>query len=171
MKALDGSTRIQLQNILFLTDFSPAANAAIHGDYLGVSHLLQVIGGQCGAEASATIKYELSLQVGNLALDVALDDALAEVDGSGEVVGGEFAVFADVDQNEFLAAIETGFDRVNGGFADAPLGVVHNLQKARRMLMSHGESPGTNISRIALGCQLSGKSCGVWSLECLQTEN
>lgn len=29
MKALDGSTRIQLRNILFLTDFSPAANAAI----------------------------------------------------------------------------------------------------------------------------------------------
>jgi nucleotide-binding universal stress UspA family protein len=29
MRALDGSTRIQLQNILFLTDFSPAANAAI----------------------------------------------------------------------------------------------------------------------------------------------
>ena len=29
MKTLDGSTRIQLRNILFLTDFSPAANAAI----------------------------------------------------------------------------------------------------------------------------------------------
>jgi nucleotide-binding universal stress UspA family protein len=29
MKALDTTTRIQLQNILFLTDFSPAADAAI----------------------------------------------------------------------------------------------------------------------------------------------
>ena len=29
MKALDTRTRIQLRNILFLTDFSPAANAAI----------------------------------------------------------------------------------------------------------------------------------------------
>jgi hypothetical protein len=29
MKTLETRTRIQLQNILFLTDFSPAANAAI----------------------------------------------------------------------------------------------------------------------------------------------
>ena len=128
--------------------FAPVADSAVHGNDIGVSHFLQVIGGQRGAEAAATIEYEFSLQIGILALNVALDDALAQVDGSGQVVGVEFAVFADVDENEFLAAIEPGFDRVNAGFADAPLGVVDNLQKARWMLMSHGESPGTNISRF-----------------------
>jgi hypothetical protein len=60
------------------------------------------------------------------------------VNGSGEVVGVEFAVFANVDENEFLAAIEPGFDCVNAGFANALLGVVDNLQKARWMLMCHG---------------------------------
>ena len=78
------------------------------------------------------------MEVWILALIVALDDALAQVDGSGQVVGVEFAVFADVDENEFLAAIEPGFDFVNVGFSNALLGVVDNLQKARWMLMSHG---------------------------------
>ena len=77
------------------------------------------------------------MQIGILCLNVALDDALAQVDGSGQVVGIEFAVFADVDENEFLAAIEPGFDFVNVGFANALLGVVDNLQKAGWMLMSH----------------------------------
>jgi hypothetical protein len=57
------------------------------------------------------------------------------------VVGVEFAVFADVYENEFVAAIEPRLDFVNGGFADALLGVVDNLQKARWMLMGHGRSP------------------------------
>ena len=107
------------------------ANSAIHGYDIGVSHFLQVVGGQRGAETAAAIEYEFSLQVGILALDVALDDALAQVDGSGQVVGVEFAVFADVDENEFVAAIEPRLDFVNVGFADALLGVVDNLQKAR----------------------------------------
>jgi hypothetical protein len=98
---------------------------------------LQVIGGQRGTEAAATVEYEFSLQVGVLALNVALDDALAQVDGSGEVVGVEFAVFANVDENEFVAAIEPDFHLVNVGFADALLGVVDNLQKARWMLKCH----------------------------------
>jgi hypothetical protein len=53
------------------------------------------------------------------------------------VVGVEFAVFANVDENEFVAAIEPGFHLVNVGFADALLGVVDNLQKARWMLKCH----------------------------------
>ena len=84
---------------------------------------MQVVGGQRGTEAAATIEDERSFEIGILALDVALDDAFAQVDGSGQVVGVEFAVFADVDENEFLAAIEPGFDFVNAGFADALLGV------------------------------------------------
>jgi hypothetical protein len=60
------------------------------------------------------------------------------VDGSRQVVGVEFAIFADVDENKFLAAIEPGFNFVNVGFTDALPGVFDNLQKARWMLLGHG---------------------------------
>src|SRR5271157_3293277 len=105
----------------------PIADSAVHGKDVGVSHFLQIVGGQRGAEASATIEHELSLQIGIFGLNVTLNNALAQVDGSGEVVGVEFAVFANVDENEFVAAIEPGFDFVNIGFAHALLGVVDNL--------------------------------------------
>ena len=49
----------------------------------------------------------------------------------------EVAIFSDVDQNEFVAAIEPGLYFVNVGFTDALLGVFDNLQKARWMLLSH----------------------------------
>jgi hypothetical protein len=58
------------------------------------------------------------------------------MDCSRQVIGVEFAVFADVDENEFVAAIEPGFDFVDVGFADTLLRVLDNFQKAR--WMSHG---------------------------------
>jgi hypothetical protein len=99
---------------------------------------LQIIGGQRGPETAATIEDERSFEIRILSLDVAFDDAFAQVDSSGQVVGVEFAVFADVDENKFLAAIEPGFDFVNVGFTDALLGVFDNLQKTRGMLLGHG---------------------------------
>src|SRR6266852_9078964 len=127
-----------LRSFEWISFFAPIADSAVHRNDVGVSHFLQVVGGQRGTETAATIEDEFGLQIGVLALDVALDDALAQVDGAGQVVGVEFAIFADVNENKFLAAIEPGFDFVNGGFADALLGIVDNLQKARWMLLGHG---------------------------------
>src|SRR5271157_5230063 len=95
----------------WVAPLAPIADAAVHGNDVGVSHLLQVIGCQRGTEAAATIEHERSSEIGILALNVALDDAFAQVDGSGQVVGVEFAVFADVDENEFVSAIEPGFEQ------------------------------------------------------------
>src|SRR6202163_5064325 len=117
---------------------APIADSAVHRDNVGVSHFLEIIGGQRGSETAATIEDERSFEIGILSLNVAFDDALAQVDGSGQVVGVELAVFADVDENKFLGAIEPGFDFVNVGFADALLGVFDNLQKSRWMLLGHG---------------------------------
>src|SRR5258708_10343473 len=114
--------------------FAPIADPAIHGNDVGVSHLWQVVGGQRGTETAATIEHEGRCEIWIFSLNVAFNDAFAQVDGSGQVVGVEFAVFADVDENKFLAAIEPGFDFVNVGFADALLGVFDYFQKARRML-------------------------------------
>jgi hypothetical protein len=78
------------------------------------------------------------VQIGILGLNIAFNDAPAHVHGSWQVVGVEFAVFADIDEDKLLAAVEPGLDRVDAGFADALLGIVDDFQKARRMLMCHG---------------------------------
>src|ERR1039458_5602774 len=159
------ATRYLLRLLQRKAPLAPIANSAIHRYDIGVSHFLQVVGGQRGTEAAATIEYERSFEIGILALNVALDDALAQVDGSGQVVGVEFAVFADVYENELLTAIEPRLDFVNVGFAYALLGVVDNLQKARWMLMRHGRRLPTGRIRITpkndsrrLGCELPAAS-------------
>jgi hypothetical protein len=117
--------------------FAPLANAAIHGNNVGVTHLLQVVGGEGGAETATTIEDERGIEGGIPGLDVALDDAFAEVDGSREMVGIELAVFADVDQNKLFFSIEAGFDFVDGGFTDALLGVFNDFEETRGMIVSH----------------------------------
>jgi len=52
------------------------------------------------------------------------------VHGSWQVVGVEFAVFADIDEDKLLAAVEPGLDRVDAGFADALLGIVDDFSKS-----------------------------------------
>src|SRR5580700_7872426 len=118
--------------------FTPVANSTVHGNNVGISHFLQVVGCESGAEAAATIEDQLGIQIRILILNIAFDDALAQMDGSGQVIGVEFAVFADVDENELVPTVEPGFYFVNIGFADALLGVFDYLQKARWMLLSHG---------------------------------
>ena len=59
--------------------FGPAAPAAVHGDYVGVAHFLEVVGRQRGAEAAATVENDDGGFVGDGFFDVALDDAFAEV--------------------------------------------------------------------------------------------
>src|ERR1700692_1478129 len=115
----------------WVAPFAPIADSAIHRDDVGVSHFLQIIGSQRGSETAATIEDERSFEIGILSLNITFDHALAQVDGSGQVVGVEFAVFANVDENKFLAAIQPGFDFVNIGFANALLRVFDNLQKDR----------------------------------------
>jgi hypothetical protein len=102
---------------------------------------LQVIGCQRRAETAPAIKDKLSLQIGILSLNVALDNTLAQVHCSGQMVSVELTVFADVDQNDFFAAIEPGLDFVNIRFPDTPFGIFDNLQKARWVLVSHGRRP------------------------------
>jgi len=57
------------------------------------------------------------VQIGILGLNIAFNDAPAHVHGSWQVVGVEFAVFADIDEDKLLAAVEPGLDRVDAGFA------------------------------------------------------
>src|SRR4029077_14453357 len=57
----------------------PAPNAAVHGEHIGITHLLQIVGGQRGAISTATIEDEGRAQFRCALLDIAFDDALAQV--------------------------------------------------------------------------------------------
>jgi hypothetical protein len=120
------------------TLFAPIADTAVHGNHVRVAHFLQVIGRQSRTEAAAAVEDQFSFQVGILAFDIALNNAFAKVDRSGQVVGFEFAVFTYVDQNKLVASIKPRLDLVHICFADTRFGLVDNLQKPRWMLMSHG---------------------------------
>ena len=59
---------------------------------------------------------------------------------AGQMILGELALLAHVDQRELLAAIDSLLYFVDGRFAHARFGVVNNLQKAGRMLVCHKTS-------------------------------
>jgi hypothetical protein len=56
------------------------------------------------------------------------------------MVFGEFTFFADIHENELVATIHASFHFADVSFADARPGVVHNFQKAGRMLVGHENS-------------------------------
>src|SRR5438552_1951904 len=88
--------------------FAPAAHAAVHGKDVLVTHLLEVVGRQGRTKTAATIENDLRLPVRHALFDVPLEDTSAKVRSAGYVVLGPFALFAHVDQLEFLTAIELG---------------------------------------------------------------
>src|SRR5262249_8036358 len=88
-----------------ITLLAPAAHAAAHRQHVGVTHLPQVVGSEGRAEAAAAVQDDLGADVGDALLDVAFEDALAEVDRPRQVVPGVLALLADVDKAELLAAI------------------------------------------------------------------
>src|SRR5713101_4645991 len=65
--------------------FQPALPPAVHGFDVVIAHLLQILSRECGTESAAAIQNELGVRVRNALLDVALDDALAQVNGAGKM--------------------------------------------------------------------------------------
>src|SRR6185312_14751356 len=79
---------------------APGAHAAVHGDDVGVAHLLQVVGRQGRAKSAPAVKDDGRVMLGDQRLDVALEHAAADVPGAARPVDGELAVLADVDEVE-----------------------------------------------------------------------
>ena len=78
----------------------PLAPPAGHRLHVAVAHLREVLGGERRAEAAAAVEDDLGVGVGDRLLDVALDDALAEVPRALDAACGELALLADVDELE-----------------------------------------------------------------------
>ena len=73
------------------TCLGPAAPAAIHRNDVGVAHLLQVVGDQGRPESASAVEHERRIFIGEGLLDIAFDDALAEMHGPGQMAARPFA--------------------------------------------------------------------------------
>src|SRR5882672_5823985 len=116
---------------------APLADSAIHRKHVGVTHLLQVVGRQRGPEAAATIEHQRSCEIGIFSLDIALDDPLAEVDRSRQMILVVFVIFADINQNKLVALVQPSLDFVDVRLAHPLFGVFDNLEETRWMLLRH----------------------------------
>ena len=116
---------------------SPLANAAVHREDVCIPHPSQVIGSEGRAKSAAAIEDDGRVDVGNALLNVALDHSLTEMNGPGEMIVLPLVVFANIDEQELLVAVEFLLDIVHGDFADALLRVMDNIQKSLRVLVRH----------------------------------
>ena|SRR5579872_6562937 len=120
--------------------FTPVADAAVHRNNIAVAHLLQIVGGEGGAETAAAVENDFGIEVGDFLFNVTLDDAFAEVNRSGKMILGVFAFFADVDKKKFVASVDPLFDLRYVGLAYVTFGVIDDFQKTGRVLLVHGSS-------------------------------
>src|SRR5580658_85179 len=97
----------------------PFAPAAIHRRDAAVAHLLEHVGGERRAEAAAAVEDDVGVGIRVQAFDVALEDAAADVLGSGDVAFAKLAVFAHVDELEPVPAREPRADVRDRDLLDA----------------------------------------------------
>jgi hypothetical protein len=101
---------------------------------------LKVIGSQSRPESATAIQHHFGVELGDPSFYVALNNAFAQVNRARQVVFGKLAFFANIHEQKFIAAIEPLLDRIDIRFAYAGPGIVDNLEKTWRMLMSHANS-------------------------------
>ena len=102
-----------------------------------VPHSLQVLGYQGRTEAASTIEDDLRSRVRQSLFNVALDDALAEVNRPRQVVLRPLAFLADIDDAQLLASIQPRFHVIHRRLADVFLCFLNQLQETRRMMFAH----------------------------------
>jgi hypothetical protein len=120
-----------------LTGCFPATETTIHGNNVGVTHLLQIQGSQGGAEASATVQDNGSISVGDCRFNVSFNDSLAEMYGVGKMTGSEFTFLANVNQMKALAT-STPIDHVlDVAFPDLRSNRINDVEKSGRVILGH----------------------------------
>src|SRR6266849_3802517 len=108
-----------------------------HADGLSLLDQVTQVLGQCGTKSASAIEHQGCAQTGYTLLDISLDDPLAEMNGSRQMVLRVFAFFANVDQKKFLAAVDLCLHLIDACFMHAFLGIFDDAQKTRGMLMCH----------------------------------
>ena len=104
--------------------------AAREGPDVFVTHALRDVGREGGTKTAAAIHDQLGVRIADGVLDVALEHAFAEVNRLPGVAIGPFGVFPDIDENGVGILFQTFACLLDGEFADARFGIVHNFQKS-----------------------------------------
>src|SRR5690348_4633146 len=110
----------------WISFFAPTANSAVHREHVGVSHFLQVVGGQSGTKSASTIEHDGGIEFGHSLLNVALDDSLSQVNRSRQVIFCVLTFLADIYQHKFLTRIQSALDFVHICFANALLCIIYH---------------------------------------------
>ncbi len=130
----------------------PAAHAAVDADDVGVAHGFEIHGGEDRPKSAAAIEQDLGVEGGDGHLDVALDHALADVAGAGDVALGPFALFADVEDDAAavgdVADVDAGFQVVDGALGHVRAGAFDQSEECGAV-SGHGAGY-TNRMRVAL---------------------
>src|SRR5580692_3615570 len=140
-----------MRSLVFLRrkfGLQPTFPTAIHRFDIGVTHFLQAIRRECGAKAASTIEDESCGCVGDTFLNVALDNATAHVNGARQMTLGPFAIFANVNQQEFFASVHATLYVGDVGFFYVLLGIIDERKKTG--CVSHGNaSSGLDLSKVS----------------------
>ncbi len=77
----------------------PLPEAAPHRTDTRIAHLLQGVGGECGAVSAPAVQHDLAVGVRNFVGDVILQNAAPDAPRPRQVPGAVFVVLADIDQD------------------------------------------------------------------------
>jgi len=99
-----------------------------------IAHPLGGIAAERAPIAAAAVEDEFGFGVRDKALDVPLEDALAEMARLGRVAGRPFGILADIEQDGAGVGREAGAGLRQGNLPDTGLGVIHDLQEAGRVV-------------------------------------
>src|SRR5262249_24610621 len=113
----------------------PGADAARQRAHVGVAHLLEVVADQRAAVSAAAIADDRRALVGNRALDVALDRALAEVVRAADPRLVPLTILARVHQHERLAGLLRPQELCQRDLANVALGLLDQRQEAGRVMV------------------------------------
>ena len=97
---------------------------------VGVTHFLSGVRGEGGSESTAAIHDDFGRFVRISRLEIALEDAFAQVNGFLGVTLGPFVVFSHVHQYGVRVGGQAVFGVRDGDFVDAGLGVVDEGEKS-----------------------------------------
>jgi hypothetical protein len=96
-----------------------------------------------GRPISTIRVHQRSREIRVLAFNIALDDPLAEVDRSRQMILVVLVILADIDQDKLFPPVQPGLDFVDIGFSDALFRIFNNFQETRWMLLRHRSTSGS----------------------------
>ena len=116
----------------------PAVETTAHGANVAVAELVQGTSGQQGPGPACAVQRDRGVLVGDSVLDLDLDEALAEMERSGDVALLELAALAHIDESSGASLLG---DLLGGHLGDDAASVVEKIARAGHVRMVPNTRP------------------------------